>query len=154
MHSFFEIACAEAERGMLSGDGGPFGAVVVKGAKVIGRGHNLVISAHDSTAHAEITAIRQAEQTEGTHDLTDCEIYTTSYPCPMCLGAILWARIAKVHYGSTAEEVAALGFDDKAFYEAFINRDSNRFLTMEHQDNQQCRLLFQKWLALDNRILY
>jgi len=108
MDNFFQVACAEAEQGMLSGEGGPFGAVVVKDGKVIGRGHNHVLSSHDSTAHAEMTAIRQAEQAQGTHDLTGCELYSTSYPCPMCLGAIMWARISRVHYGSTVDEVAAI----------------------------------------------
>ena len=77
MVNFFEIACDEAEQGMLNGDGGPFGAIVVKDGKVIGRGHNQVLSSHDSTAHIEITAIRMAELVLGNHDLTDCEIYTT-----------------------------------------------------------------------------
>ena len=154
MHTFFQIACAEAEQGMQAGDGGPFGAVVVKDGKVIGKGHNRVLSSHDSTAHAEITAIRQAEQVENNHDLTGCEIYTTCYPCPMCLGAIMWARISRVYYGCTVEEAAAIGFDDKAFYEAFSSPDSNRYINMEHHDNPQCHSLFQKWLKLDNRVLY
>jgi len=154
MADFFKIACLEAEQGMLAGDGGPFGAVVVKDGQVIGKGHNRVLSAHDSTAHAEIVAIRQAEQTVKSHDLTGCELYTTCYPCPMCLGAIMWARISRVHYGCTAEEAAAIGFDDKAFYEAFSNRDSNKLLTMEKHDDHGCRSLFQKWLAMDDRKLY
>jgi guanine deaminase len=154
MNNFFEIACAEGERGMLAGDGGPFGAVVVKDGKVIGKGHNCVLCSHDSTAHAEITAIRQAEQALGTHDLTGCELYTTCYPCPMCLGAIMWARISRVNYGCTAEEAAAIGFDDKAFYQAFSTPEKNAFLTMEHHENTQCRSLFQKWMALDNKVIY
>jgi guanine deaminase len=154
MQTFFEIACAEAEQGMLAGRGGPFGAVVVKHGKVIGKGHNCVLSSHDSTAHAEIMAIRQAEQAENTHDLTGCEIYTTCYPCPMCLGAIMWARISTVYYGCTMEEAAASGFDDKAFYDAFSNLDSNHFVNLEHHDNPRCRTLFQKWLELDNRAMY
>jgi guanine deaminase len=154
MNNFFEIACAEGESGMLAGDGGPFGAVVVKSGKVIGKGHNRVLSSHDSTAHAEITAIRQAEQAAGTHDLTGCELYTTCYPCPMCLGAIMWARISRVHYGCTADEAAAIGFDDKAFYKAFSSPDANKFLTMEHHDNTRCRALFEKWMALDNKVMY
>jgi guanine deaminase len=154
MDNYFEIACIEAEKGMLSGDGGPFGAVVVKGDKVIGKGHNCVLSSHDSTAHAEITAIRQAEQTEKTHDLTGCELYTTCYPCPMCLGAAMWARISRVHYGCTPEDAASIGFDDQAFYEAFSSPNSNRFLTLTSHDNSQCHLLFEKWLKLENRVLY
>jgi tRNA(Arg) A34 adenosine deaminase TadA len=81
------IACLEAEQGLSAGDGGPFGAIVVKDGRIIGQGHNRVLSSHDSTAHAEITAIRDAERTLGNHDLSGCEIYTTCFPCPMCLGA-------------------------------------------------------------------
>jgi guanine deaminase len=154
VQTFFELACEEAEKGMLVGDGGPFGAVVVKNGRVIGKGHNRVLSSYDSTAHAEIMAIRQAEQAEQTHDLTGCEIYTMCYPCPMCLGAIMWARILKVYYGSTVEDAAAIGFDDKAFYEAFSSPDSNELLTMEHHDDPRCRSIFQQWLKLDNRALY
>jgi guanine deaminase len=154
MANFFEIACAEAEQGMLNGDGSPFGAIVVKDDKVIGRGHNQVLSSHDSTAHAEIIAIRQAEQVLGNHDLTDCEIYTTCYPCPMCMGAILWARISKLHYGCTTDEAATIGFDDRTFYEALSNPGTNRFIAMEHYDNPSCRMLFEKWLKMDGRKIY
>jgi guanine deaminase len=154
VQNFFKLACEQAEKGMLAGDGGPFGAVVVKNGRVIGKGHNQVLTSNDSTAHAEIMAIRDAEQAEQTHDLTGCEIYATSYPCPMCLGAIMWARISRVCYGSTVEEAAAIGFDDKAFYEAFSGTDSNRFLTMEHHDDPRCRAIMQRWLKLDNRTLY
>ena len=154
MQKYFEIACAEAERGILAGDGGPFGAVVVKDGQVIGKGHNCVLTLHDSTAHAEIIAIRQAEQAEKTHDLTGCEIYTTCYPCPMCLGAIIWARISKVYYGCTMEEAASIGFDDKVFHKAFSSQDLNGLINMEHCDNPRCRSLFQKWLESDNRVLY
>jgi guanine deaminase len=154
MANFFEIACAEAERGMRDGDGGPFGAIVVKDGRLIARGHNRVLSACDSTAHAEIVAIRQAEQALRTHDLTGCEIYTTCYPCPMCLGAIMWARISKVHYGCTTDEAAAIGFDDRTFYEALSMRDSGQFIAMQHYDNPLCRSLFQQWLELDDRKQY
>jgi len=154
MQYFFTIACEEAEKGMLAGDGGPFGAVVVKNGRVLGKGHNCVLSLNDSTAHAEITAIRQAEQALGNHNLSGCEMYTTCYPCPMCLGAILWARISKVYYGSTAEDAATIGFDDKAFYDAFSNLKKNKLIVMEHHDDARCHSLFQKWLKLDNRALY
>ncbi len=154
MNRFFTIAAQEAEKGMLAGDGGPFGAVVVKDSKVIGQGHNYVLSSHDSTAHAEITAIRQAEQTVGTHDLTGCELYTTGYPCPMCLGAIMWARISRIYYGCTLDDAAAIGFDDKAFYEAFANPNANAFVTMEHREDTGCHALFAKWLILENRVQY
>jgi len=154
MVTFFEIAYMEAERGILAGDGDPFGAVVVKDSQVIGQGHNCVLSSHDSTAHAEIMAIRQAEKTEETHDLTGCEIYTTCYPCLMCLGAIMLARISRVHYACTAKEAAAVGFDDRALYEAISNPNTNKLLTLEHHDNTNCSLLFQKWLGINNNQLY
>ena len=154
MPTFFDVACAEADNGMLAGDGGPFGAVIVQDGKVIGKGHNRVISSHDSTAHAEITAIREAEQWLGTHDLSSCEIYTTCYPCPMCLGAIMWARISKVHYACTTEEAAAIGFDDQAFYKAFLTPESNQFITLEHYDIPESRSLFKKWSELENRKMY
>jgi guanine deaminase len=154
MPDFLEIACAEAEQGMLRGDGGPFGAIVVKECKVIGKGHNQVLSSHDSTAHAEIVAIRQAEQQLGTHDLTGCEIYTTCYPCPMCMGAIMWARISRIHYGCTTAEAAAIGFDDRAFYESLLSPDTNPLIAMEHYENPLCHSLFEKWLKMDGRKLY
>ncbi|MBN1376305.1 MAG: nucleoside deaminase [Dehalococcoidia bacterium] len=154
MQDFFKIACEEAEQGMLAGEGGPFGAVVVKDGKVIGKGHNCVFSLHDSTAHAEIMAIRNAEQAQVRHDLTGCVIYTTCYPCPMCLGAIMWARISKVYYGCTADEAAAIGFDDKVFHLAFSNPDDYSIVSMEYHDDPRCGLLFQKWLELENRLLY
>jgi guanine deaminase len=154
MADYFDIACGEAEQGMLNGDGGPFGAIVVKDGRIIAKGHNQVLSSRDSTAHAEINAIRQAEQELGTHDLTGCEIYTTCYPCPMCLGAIMWARISKVYYGSTTDEAAAIGFDDRTFYEALSNPDSNRLIAMEHYDNPLCDSLFQKWQKMDDRQSY
>ena len=154
MPDFFDIAFSEAEQGMRAQDGGPFGAVVVKDGRVIGQGHNKVLSSHDSTAHAEINALREAEQELGTHDLTDCEIYTTCYPCPMCLGAIMWARISQVHYACTAAEAASIGFDDQAFYKAFSHPDSNRFVTLSHYTIPRSRSLFQKWLKMDNRIMY
>jgi guanine deaminase len=154
MADYFDIACAEAERGMLNGDGGPFGAIVVKDGRIIAKGHNQVLSSRDFTAHAEINAIRQAEQELGTHDLTGCEIYTTCYPCPMCLGDIMWARISQVHYGCTTDEAAAIGFDDRTFYEALSTPDSSQLITMQHHDNPHCRSLLQKWLTIDGRQSY
>jgi guanine deaminase len=154
MKNFLEIACAEAERGMRDGDGGPFGAIVVKDGRVIARGHNQVLSSHDSTAHAEIVAIRRAEQALETHDLTGCEIYSTCYPCPMCLGAIMWARITRVHYGCTTDEAAAIGFDDRTFYEAISMPDSSKFIVMEHNDSPLCLALFEEWLKMDDRKPY
>lgn len=148
------MACLEAEKAIESGDGGPFGAVVVKDGRAIASGHNMVLSSHDSTAHAEIVAIRKAEQILGTHDLTGCELYTTCYPCPMCLGALMWARISRVCYGSLPEDAAAAGFDDADFYQAMADPDNNKKVIMEHHDSARCRSLFRKWRASDSHQLY
>lgn len=96
--------------------GGPFGAVVTRGSEIVGEGFNLVIAHHDPTAHAEVIAIRDACRFLKTHDLTGCELYTSCEPCPMCLGAIYWARIGKVYYAATREDAAAAGFDDDNIY--------------------------------------
>ena len=151
---FMEMACKEALEGIIAQEGGPFGAVVVKDGKAIAAGHNRVLSARDSTAHAEINAIRKAEQLLGSHDLTGCELYTTSFPCPMCLGAIMWARIGKVYYGTSAEEVAEVGFDDKAFYEAIMMLKANDQVHLVHENSEACRNLFKQWMKMENRELY
>ncbi len=97
--------------------GGPFGAVVVKGEEIVGVGINRVTANNDPTAHAEVMAIRDAAARLGRFDLSDCEIYTSCEPCPMCLGAIYWARIKKVYYGNTKQDAARIGFDDGFIYE-------------------------------------
>ncbi len=154
MTDFFKVACLEAETGMQGGLCGPFGAVVVKDGKIISKGNNQVVSTHDSTAHAEIVAIRRAETNLGSHDLAGCEIYTTCYPCPMCLGAIMWARISTVHYGCTSEEAAAIGFDDRIFYQALLHPGTHNIVQFQHHDIPDCRLLFWKWSQLENRHMY
>lgn len=154
MHDFFKIACLEAEHGIDSGHGGPFGAVVVKDGIVIASGHNMVLASKDSTAHGEIVAIRKAEQILGTHDLTGCELYTTCYPCPMCLGAIMWARISRVIYGSLPAKAAEVGFDDVAFYQAMTDPDNNKIVTMEYRASQECVSLFDQWRRSNKHQLY
>jgi tRNA(Arg) A34 adenosine deaminase TadA len=99
--------------GVAAGRGGPFGAVVVKEGQIVGRGCNCVTSTNDPTAHAEVNAIRDACQRLGVFHLTGCEIYTTCEPCPMCLAAIYWARLARYYYGCTAADAAAIGFSDE-----------------------------------------
>lgn len=112
---FMEIAINEAKEGIISHDGGPFGAVVVKNGKVLASGHNRVLSSNDSTCHGEIDAIRKAESKLGTYDLSNCELYTTGEPCPMCLAAILWANIKKVYYGCKLSDNEEIGFRDAKF---------------------------------------
>ena len=108
-------AIEEALEGITRHDGGPFGCVIVKDGMIIGRGHNRVLADKDSTAHGEITAIRDAEKALDTYDLSGCVLYTTGEPCPMCLYAILWANIDRVYYGCTIQDNAAIGFRDELF---------------------------------------
>lgn len=109
-----------AKDNLKTNAGGPFGACVVKNGKIIGKGSNHVLADNDPTAHAEIVAIRQACKKIGSYDLSGCEIYTTCYPCPMCLSAIIWANIKKVYYGNTKQDAAEIGFRDDFIY-SFIN---------------------------------
>ncbi|ADY55924.1 Guanine deaminase [Syntrophobotulus glycolicus DSM 8271] len=154
MNLFMQQAYREAKTGMTAGEGGPFGAVVVREGKVIASAHNIVLLTQDSTAHAEIVAIRKAERLLGTHDLSGCELYTTSYPCPMCLGAIMWARISKVYYGCTPEQVSKIGFDDKVFYEAIEDPNASGLISLEHSDSGECLKLLADWIKKEDRKLY
>jgi len=105
-----------ARQGMHRGEGGPFGAVIVRNGEIVGEGWNRVVDTKDPTAHGEITAIRDACSRLGTFTLDDCEIHTTGQPCPMCLGAIYWARIERIYYGFRIEDAAKIGFDDREFF--------------------------------------
>lgn len=116
---FMAEAIRLAIDGVNSAQGGPFGAVVVKGGQIVGRGCNCVTSANDPTAHAEVMAIRDACGTLGTFHLTGCEIYASCQPCPMCLAAIYWARLDRLYFGATGPEAAAIGFDDEFIYRQF-----------------------------------
>jgi guanine deaminase len=116
---FMRRAIELARLGMTSGAGGPFGAVVVKDGEIIGEGHNRVVATNDPTAHGEIVAIRAACERLGHFSLEGCEIHTTGEPCPMCLGAIHWARIGKIYYGFSISDAATIGFDDREFYRQF-----------------------------------
>lgn len=112
---YMMLAVQEARKGISQGHGGPFGAVIVKDGNVIAKGHNQVIELNDPTCHGEMMAIREACKVLGTFDLTGCELYTTSEPCPMCKCAIMWANIKKVYYGCSVEDAAAIGFRDVDF---------------------------------------
>lgn len=151
---FMKLAIEEAQTGIKNGDGGPFGAVIVKDGKVIATGHNCVLKNHDSTCHGEIDAIRKAEQILQTHDLTNCELYTTGEPCPMCLAAILWANIKKVYYGCTLEDNEKIGFRDLKF-EKLINSDRNLLPHdfLEQHNHSLCLELFNEYDQLD-KIIY
>ena len=113
---FMSEAVKAALKGMNNNEGGPFGCIVVKDGKIIGKGNNKVTSTNDPTAHAEVTAIRDACKNVGSFQLDGCIIYTSCEPCPMCLGAIYWARPDKVFYGSNQQDAANIGFDDEVIY--------------------------------------
>ena len=119
-----------SKRGILkknikTNDGGPFGAVIVKSGKIVGLGNNQVIKTNDPTAHAEIIAIRNACKNLSTYDLSECELFTSCYPCPMCLSAIIWANIKTVYYGNTKEDADKLGFRDDIIYEFLKDLTNN-----------------------------
>ena len=141
-----EIAVREAREGIRAGDGGPFGAVVVKSGEVVASGHNCVLKDNDSTCHGEIDVIRKAEQKLQTYDLSGCELYTTGEPCPMCLAAILWANIEKVYYGCTLEDSGRIGFRDARFDKllgGFVEDLPEGFL--ENQDREMCLEVFGEY---------
>ena len=134
-----------ATENVRTGRGGPFAAVIVKNGKIIGEGTNLVTSSNDPTAHAEIMAIRKACEALGDFQLQDCEIFTTCEPCPMCLGAIYWARPARVFFASTARDAARAGFDDSFIYEQMQLRLAERRIPMIPMMREEARAAWRAW---------
>lgn len=130
---------------MRAGIGGPFGAVVVKDGEIIARGFNKVTSTNDPTAHAEVVAIREACEKLGTFQLDDCEIYTSCEPCPMCLGAIYWARPKKVYYGNTKKDAADIQFDDQFIYDELELKLDDRKLPMIPLLREEALVAFEEW---------
>ena len=126
--------------------GGPFAAVVVRGDEIIATGVNLVVESSDPTAHAEIVAIREACRKLGTFQINECDIYTTCEPCPMCLGAIYWARPARVFFGNTREDAAAIGFDDDLIYRQMLLPIEERSVPMIPLMREQAREIFRLWM--------
>ncbi len=137
-----------------SGRGGPFAAVVVKDGKIIAEGTNLVTATNDPTAHAEIVAIREAAKFLADFQLTGCEIYTTCEPCPMCLGAIYWARPAKLYFANTAEDARKIGFDDSFIYEQLNIPFERRQIPMIPLMREEARAAFRAWEEKENKKPY
>ncbi|OPL08215.1 MAG: hypothetical protein AVO33_01540 [delta proteobacterium ML8_F1] len=154
MNPFMKAAIEEARIAVEEGLGGPFGAVVVKDGKIIGRGHNEVVDTHDPTAHAEIQAIRAATKLIGSHDLKGCSIYATSEPCPMCYAAIHWARIEKIYYGCTRKDAAAIGFDDELLYDVLRGKATHARLAQEQIERDACLEPFKAWEKSTQKVLY
>lgn len=151
---FMREAIALSKLSIDSGKGGPFGAVVVKDGKIIGAGHNEVTSTHDPTAHAEVVAIRRACEALQSFQLTGCELYTSCEPCPMCLGAIYWARPERVYYANTQADAAAVGFDDQFIYDELEQPMSQRQIPMHQLLQAEAQLVFQSWVAQTNKVEY
>jgi guanine deaminase len=128
--------------------------VVVRNGQIIARGFNNVTSSNDPTAHAEVDAIRKACAALGTHQLTDCELYTSCEPCPMCLGAIYWARPRKVYFGNTKHDAAQAGFDDQFIYEELAIPLQQRAIPMEQLLRSEALTAFQEWQKKEDRMDY
>lgn len=142
MNDFMKLAVEEAEKGIASNEGGPFGCVIVKNGEVVGKGHNQVVKNNDPTCHGEMMAIRDACRKTGNFDLSGCELYTTGEPCPMCFGAILWANISRVFYGCNIKDTEKIGFRDRRFYE-----DSEKIKAELFEENgrEECLELYRKY---------
>ncbi len=151
---FMKEAIRLSLENMEKNAGGPFGAVIVKNGEIVGRGRNKVTSTNDPTAHAEMVAIRDACQNLGTFQLDGCELYTSCEPCPMCLGAIYWARFDKIYYGNTKQDAADINFDDKYIYEELDRPLDKRHLPMQQLLRDEAIKVFQKWAEKQDKILY
>jgi guanine deaminase len=153
-NSFMARAIQLSIDNVLSGDGGPFGAVIVKNDSIVAEGVNRVTASNDPTAHAEVVAIRAACAKLGVFELAGCEIYTSCEPCPMCLGAIYWARLDRIYFGNVAADAAAIGFDDSFIYRELGQPLSQRSIPMVQMMRQEALGAFRAWRDKPNKIPY
>jgi tRNA(Arg) A34 adenosine deaminase TadA len=151
---FMRAAIRLSRDKMRCNDGGPFGALVVRRGKILGRGWNCVTSANDPTAHAEIMAIRAACKKLKTFRLDDCELYTSCEPCPMCLAAIYWARLKKIYYANTRKDAARIQFDDDLIYREVAESVSRRKIPMKQLLRPEALKVFAKWKNKADKIRY
>lgn len=151
---FIRKAIALSRKGMNSNAGGPFGAVIVKDGKIIGEGYNQVTSTNDPTAHAEIVAIRAATKNLQDFQLEDCTIYASCEPCPMCLGAIYWARPSRIVYACSKKDAAAIDFDDAFIYKEIALEHAARSIKTEQLLREDGKLVFEEWKNKNDRIDY
>lgn len=152
--NFMQEAIRLSRQGISNNEGGPFGCIVVKGEEIVGYGWNKVTSTNDPTAHAEVEAIREACKRLNTFQLNGCEMYTSCEPCPMCMGAIYWARPEKVFYANTREHAAAIGFDDALIYEELGMAMHDRKIKMTCLGGEEAIKVFEEWRGLENKRLY
>ena len=152
MNKYMKIAKENADKGISKNEGGPFGAVIVdKQGNIISNGNNKVLLEKDPTAHAEITAIREACKKLNTYNLSDYILYTSCEPCPMCLAAIIWANIKEVYYGCTKEDAAKVGFRDEVIYD-FIKGKDKTLLNIKQLDREECIKTFEQYKKNDGVI--
>ena len=151
---FMQEAIALSRKGMEGGEGGPFGCVIVKDDEIIGRGNNKVLATNDPTAHAEVVAIRDACKNLNTFQLEGCEVYTSCEPCPMCLGAIYWARPQKIYFANNREDAAAIGFDDSMIYNEIQTPLTDRKIPIASLGREQAIKVFEAWKAKEDKTAY
>ncbi len=158
MNKYMQMAIELSKKNLKSNHGGPFGAVVVKNGKVIGRASNAVLKSKDPTAHAEIMAIRDACKKIKSYDLSGCELYTSCYPCPMCLAAIIWSNIKMVYYGNTKIDAANIGFRDDFIYEYFKtlsnSKQNTKILKLKPLNHKEAKLVFDDFKNQKNKTIY
>ena len=152
MNEYVMAAIDLAEKNLETNDGGPFGAVIIKDGVIVGRGRNTVLRDNDPTSHAEVSAIRDACKNLNTYSLEGCTLYTTCYPCPMCLGAIIWSNISKVYYGNTKEDADMIGFRDDDIYD-FI-KGNNKMIDLEQLDREETIKTFNKFVNKEDKTIY
>jgi guanine deaminase len=152
--AFMREAIQLSLEGVRSGRGGPFGCVVVRAGKVVGRGSNQVTSTCDPTAHAEVVAIREACNALGTFILSDCAIYASCEPCPMCLSAMYWARIPEAYYGNSRKDAAAIGFDDDFIYQQIPLPVAERRISMKPLLGSEAISAFTEWKKKPDKVAY
>ena len=151
---YLDRAVELSKEGMERGDGGPFGAVIVCEGEIVSEGNNRVLVDNDPTAHAEVVAIRRATAKLGRFSLSDCELYTSCEPCPMCLGAIYWARPKAVYYANTKHDAAAIEFDDSFIYDEIGKPMENRAIPFYHIESGAARAIFDLWANKTNKTQY
>ena len=147
-------AIALSHAGVHANEGGPFGCVIVKGDEIVGRGNNRVTSSNDRTAHAEVVAIRDACKNLQTFQLDDCEVYTSCEPCPMCLGAIYWARPKVIYFANNRQDAADIGFDDSMIYDEMGASIEDRKIPIKSLGREQALKVFQDWKNKTDKTLY
>lgn len=158
MNEYMKIAKGLSDDNLKTNVGGPFGACIVKDGKIIGKGSNHVLANNDPTAHAEIMAIKDACKNINSYDLSGAELYTSCYPCPMCLSAIIWANIKKVYYGNTKEDAANIGFRDDLIYKFIENikdgSNDSSVLKLESMDREETIKTFKEFKEKSDKIIY